>query len=352
MNVLIKLNEPLGNGLGPNFYLTSNIGVVTPFLVTKSQLLSGILVTVTDGATKIKIASEGQCTNFIEINIAGATTTTTTNGGGGGGTTTTTTSGGGGGGTTTTTTSGQTTTTTTSGGGTTTTTTNGQVTTTTTQSGTTTTTTSSLTTTTSSSSTTSTTTIPFCEEICINVINPDEISASFTITTCLGINLPMLINGNSSMNVCCASINTGLTNLITIPIGDCSECIITTTTTTLAPTTTTTTTIPSEPLIINNNGNSGAIIGSVGPTSWYLITENSLPLISGDQATGVHVGYSGNISVNITVDSQPFPNCLKLYIDGVLIQFISVNSSGLYTFTGVSFTGSQLILIDLQPGNC
>jgi hypothetical protein len=150
MNVFIKLNEPLGNGLGPNFYLTSNIGVVTPFLVTKSQLLSGLLVTVTDGATKIKITSQSHCTNFIEINIAGATTTTTTIQPP----------------ITTTTTSIQPSTTTT-------TTIEPTTTTTTTQSDITTTTSSSTSSTTTSTSTTTTTTLPIIYRCTYNFINPD-----------------------------------------------------------------------------------------------------------------------------------------------------------------------------------
>lgn len=70
LNVLIKLDEPLGIDLGPNFDLVSNVGNVTPSTATKAQLLAGINVAVEQTATQITVYSEGTCTNGITFNIS------------------------------------------------------------------------------------------------------------------------------------------------------------------------------------------------------------------------------------------------------------------------------------------
>jgi hypothetical protein len=70
LNVLIKLNEPLGTSLGPNFDLVSNVGSVTPSTATRTQLLTGINVAVDQTATQVSIYSEGTCTNGITVNIS------------------------------------------------------------------------------------------------------------------------------------------------------------------------------------------------------------------------------------------------------------------------------------------
>lgn len=79
MIVFVKISSSVGNGLGPEFVLTSDAGSVIPSVVTKTQLVNGIYVTVSDIAKKIKITSQGdKCTNSIEQLITGITTTTTT----------------------------------------------------------------------------------------------------------------------------------------------------------------------------------------------------------------------------------------------------------------------------------
>lgn len=79
MIVFVKISSSVGNGLGPEFVLTSDAGSVIPSVVTKTQLVDGIYVTVSDIAKKIKITSQGdKCTNSIEQLITGITTTTTT----------------------------------------------------------------------------------------------------------------------------------------------------------------------------------------------------------------------------------------------------------------------------------
>ena len=78
MNTTIILNNGLGADLGPNFNLTANVGTVTPNTATKSELLAGKLVSVSDSATQITVTSTGTCANSLVLNITGQTTSTTT----------------------------------------------------------------------------------------------------------------------------------------------------------------------------------------------------------------------------------------------------------------------------------
>jgi len=79
MTVLITLTTA-GADTGP-FNLYSNVdGYVTPFesSVAKSALLAGyVSILVPNGTTIVRVLSQGQCSNYINI-VIGATTTTTT----------------------------------------------------------------------------------------------------------------------------------------------------------------------------------------------------------------------------------------------------------------------------------
>ncbi len=80
MTVLITLTIA-GADTGP-FNLYSNVdGYVTPFesSVAKSALLAGyVSVLVPDGTTIIRVRSQGECTNYLDIVIGGTTTTSST----------------------------------------------------------------------------------------------------------------------------------------------------------------------------------------------------------------------------------------------------------------------------------
>jgi hypothetical protein len=78
VNTTIILNSGLGVNLGPNFNLTANVGTVTPSTATKTELLAGKSVSVSDSATQITVTSTGTCTNSLVLNITGQTTSTTT----------------------------------------------------------------------------------------------------------------------------------------------------------------------------------------------------------------------------------------------------------------------------------
>jgi hypothetical protein len=73
MQVLVKLNEPLGVDLGP-FNLTANVGSVFPSTVFRSDIIVGIIATVDDSATQIIVTSNNNsnCSGTsLTLNITG-----------------------------------------------------------------------------------------------------------------------------------------------------------------------------------------------------------------------------------------------------------------------------------------
>jgi hypothetical protein len=71
MRVRLKINRGLSIGLGSNFKLSTDFGVINPIYATKEQLLNGIEVTLSEyDARKIRITSIGNCTNFLEVDIS------------------------------------------------------------------------------------------------------------------------------------------------------------------------------------------------------------------------------------------------------------------------------------------
>ena len=69
MNVLLTLNNPLGEGLGPNFSIIPDVGQATPSILTKQQIIDGTVISVSDCATRITVKSLGKCTNSISFDI-------------------------------------------------------------------------------------------------------------------------------------------------------------------------------------------------------------------------------------------------------------------------------------------
>lgn len=81
MYILLQLTPPLGAGVGPNFNLVADVGVVVPSTATATQLLTGIIVQVLDTASIINIVPiTGDCPESIvvELPLVPPTTTTTT----------------------------------------------------------------------------------------------------------------------------------------------------------------------------------------------------------------------------------------------------------------------------------
>ena len=78
MNITIGLNSNLGENLGPNFIITSDVGAVSPDSSTLSELLVGAIFDLDNSSTIVNVTSSGICSNTLTLNIFPSTTTTTT----------------------------------------------------------------------------------------------------------------------------------------------------------------------------------------------------------------------------------------------------------------------------------
>lgn len=76
MYITVKLNSGQGASLGPNFTLTTNVGIVTPGAASLDQLLLGVSCLVSDSASIIYVTSQGACTDTLTLNIPVPPTTT------------------------------------------------------------------------------------------------------------------------------------------------------------------------------------------------------------------------------------------------------------------------------------
>lgn len=68
--VNITLNSPLNPNLGPTFFITADVGTVSPGVLTATQLLAGYSVTTNTLATQVIVTPAfGNCKIPITISI-------------------------------------------------------------------------------------------------------------------------------------------------------------------------------------------------------------------------------------------------------------------------------------------
>lgn len=132
--------------------------------------------------------------------------------------------------------------------------------------------------------------------------------------------------------------------------------VVTTTTTTTTivppPTTTTTTTIFGDTFFITNGSTNSTINNiTVSAASFYFLNTVSLPVGPSQTASGTH---SALVSANIDVDvTQSLGNaCLTLYVNTIAVAQQNVGSTGVYTFTGITFGTTDLVEFEIVDGTC
>lgn len=69
MFVFVKLEDPIGSSMGPNFELVANVGTVVPNTFTAAQLIEGVLVEVDNSATLITVNSGNPCNRYLNMRI-------------------------------------------------------------------------------------------------------------------------------------------------------------------------------------------------------------------------------------------------------------------------------------------
>jgi hypothetical protein len=180
-----------------------------------------------------------------------------------------------------------------------------------------------------------------------------------------GVSKAALVAGYSS-----ALVPNGTTIIRIKSTGTCVNYIdvnvvtTTTTTTTGTPTTTTTTTSAPPPTtttttsllgdtfyIINSSTNSTITNITVSAASFYFLNVGMLPVVPSQTASGTHSSLtSANIDVDVT---QSLGNaCLKLYVNNIVVSQLNVGSTGIYTFTTITFGTSDLVEFEIVDGTC
>ena len=128
----------------------------------------------------------------------------------------------------------------------------------------------------------------------------------------------------------------------------------TTTTTTSAPppTTTTTTSLLGDTFYITNSSTNSTITNiTVSAASFYFLNVGTLPVGPSQTASGTQSSLtSANIDVDVT---QSLGNaCLKLYVNNIVVSQLNVGSTGIYTFTTITFGTSDLVEFEIVDGTC
>lgn len=59
----------IGENLGPNFSISTDIGSANPSTATRDELIQGKIITLSEDASSLTITSTGACTNSINISI-------------------------------------------------------------------------------------------------------------------------------------------------------------------------------------------------------------------------------------------------------------------------------------------
>jgi hypothetical protein len=162
-----------------------------------------------------------------------------------------------------------------------------------------------------------------------------------------------IINIQNQLDICCPICNfTGTANQILNCnfIGNANQLPDPTTTTT-------STTIPplfncvAGQLIFDNDTSSSSIYEIYSTPNTWLITL-SVPVNGGVISYGIQGGTSNPISVDVNLAPSDNPSCLHMYVNSVLIQSLSITSSGIYTFTPYVISNSDCVWFRLIQGPC
>jgi hypothetical protein len=90
---------------------------------------------------------------------------------------------------------------------------------------------------------------------------------------------------------------------------------------------------------------------TVSAASFYFLNTGTLPVGPSQTASGTHSSLtSANIDVDVT---QSLSNaCLKLYVNNTVVSQLNVGSTGIYTFTAITFGTSDLVEFEIVDGTC
>jgi hypothetical protein len=156
-----------------------------------------------------------------------------------------------------------------------------------------------------------------------------------TTTTSTTLNCSFIVN---AQEITTTSTSTSSTSTST------SSTSTTTTTTTSAP-------LPEGTIVLRNDINigSGQTLNSLSNFSWTTLAPSAFPIPQNTNRFGGHFGYSGNLTINATVNSS----CrVEITVGGnTFCQGVQGTGSINYVFTGITILPTDDVTIELTTGD-
>jgi len=182
-------------------------------------------------------------------------------------------------------------------------------------------------------------------------------TTSTTSTTTAAINCNFS-GGTAVVVYPTTSTSTSTTTTTEAPTTTTTTQAPTTTTTTEAPTTTTTTSTtttagPGGSFTVMNTASSGQIVdvNTTGGFYFYFFTSGAFPINTGQQADAGGASIT-NGPIYVELSGVSTTQCMTLTINSIEIETLYVGSSGTYTFSNVTFTSSDVVVIEYGTTSC
>jgi len=184
-----------------------------------------------------------------------------------------------------------------------------------------------------------------------------------TSTTSTTTNAPICTYNGGSAVITYTSTTTTSTST-TAPTTTTSTSTSTTSTTTQAPTTTTTSTTTEPPttttttttggiFTVTNTASDGQIedVNTTSGAYFYFFNSGAFPITIGQNASGGGATIT-NGPIYVELSGVTTAKCMTLAVNSIDIETLYVGGSGTYTFSNVTFTSSDVVVIEYGTFSC
>jgi hypothetical protein len=102
-----------------------------------------------------------------------------------------------------------------------------------------------------------------------------------------------------------------------------------------------------------NTASSGQIVdvNTTGGAYFYFFTSGAFPITTGQQADAGGASIT-NGPIYVELSGVSTTQCMSLTINSIEIQTLYAASSGTYTFSNVTFTSSDVVVIEYGTMSC
>jgi hypothetical protein len=125
------------------------------------------------------------------------------------------------------------------------------------------------------------------------------------------------------------------------------------TTSTTTTTTTTTTAAPGGSFTVTNTASDGQIedVNTTGGAYFYFFDIGAFPITIGQNASGGGATIT-NGPIYVELSGVTTAKCMTLTVNSIDIETLYVGGSGTYTFSNVTFTSSDVVVIEYGTLSC